>query len=537
MRVHRRFVRWFGGLAALMIAAPLLGLSTSPAGAAPPGGRPVGHPVEPTGDKSSQVTSVQVSGTQPFGPFTTGMWERIWGTISGVIGPGDGVVGFSSLPTDSHGLYHYTSQFEVIIPDSPGVSSNMIVDIENRGNPTTVVELNELGLLSGSPATVSYPPQLGTGFMQDHGLSYGRVQWQTGIVPDVPATVQGLGLVIIRDFGRLFAGPRFAGLRASAHLPSFEHTILFGGSQSAWFANTFLAEGYNRDPQTGGRVFDGVFELDGAGNWLAINRLAEQAGVPQVPYVSPNGVPLSYGQLLPDPASTPRQLVDVVKLTDYYRLRASVSLQGPIPPTVHRYDMEAAHAAAFSVPPALLFNPPPSGLGCNSGHQIQLNPIDTRKYEDTLMLDLVAGLGSPGRGRQSDRRLPRSAIFLQAPAPPGSNFFNDLPGHQLTVPAENRNGIPVGGVAMPDEILPLGQPSPPALPHVGTLSITDGCGNFGGWVSYTTSQLASRYGSLSNYERAARVVLNILAAHHLVLRSDIGSIVNELAAQFQAAPQ
>jgi hypothetical protein len=153
------------------------------------------------------------------------------------------------------------------------------------------------------------------------------------------------------------------------------------------------------------------------------------------------------------------------------------------------------------------------------------------------MLDLVAALSSPGRGRQSNQLLPRSAIFRQAPAPPSSNFFNALPGYNLTVPAENRNGIPIGGVAMPDEVLPLGQPSPPALSHVGTLSITDGCGNFGGWMPYTASQLAARYGSLSNYELAARVVLNILAAHRLILRSDIGSIVAELGAQYAAAPQ
>ena len=534
MGFRRRLVHRVSCLASLGLALPLLALTGSPASAAPGSVSPVAmHPTGATGAITSHVTAVQVSGTQQLGPFTTGMWERIWGTISGVVSPDDGVVGFDRLPTDAQGLYHYTSQFEVIIPDSREVSSTMVVDIENRGNPTTVVELNELGLLNGTPATITYPAGLGTGFMQDHGLSYGRVQWQTGIAPDVPATAQGLGLVIMRDFGRLFTDSGSARLRVSAGIPSFPRTILFGGSQSAWFANTFLAEGYNRDPRTGGRVFDGVFELDGAGNWLAINRLADQAGVPETPYVAPNGVPRLMNSCSRIRVACRCQIVDVVKLTDYYRLRASVSLQEPIPPTVHRYDVEAAHAASYSVPASVVFET----LGCNFGTPVPLNPIDTRPDEGTLMLDLVADLITPDRPGHGDQVLPRSAIFRQTAAPPGSDYFNALPGHQLTVPAENQAGIPIGGVALPDEVLPLGQPSPPALPHVGTLSIADGCGNFGGWVPYTAAQLASRYRTLANYEHLARAVLDRLAARRIILRSEISGVVAELAAEYQSAPQ
>ena len=176
-------------------------------------------------------------------------------------------------------------------------------------------------------------------------------------------------------------------------------------------------------------------------------------------------------------------------------------------------------------------------LGCNSGTPAPLNPIDTRPYEGTLMLDLVADLSKPDRSPHGNQALPRSAISRQAAAPPGSDYFNALPAQQLTVPAENQGGIPVGGVALPDEVLRLGQPSPPALPHVGTLSIADGCGNFSGWVPYTSAQLSSRYGNLANYEGLARAVLDRLAARRFILRSEISSIVAELAAEYQAAPQ
>ena len=37
--------------------------------------------------------------------------------------------------------------------------------------------------------------------------------------------------------------------------------------------NTFVAEGFNVDPVSGKRVFDGAIAIDGVGNWLAINQV------------------------------------------------------------------------------------------------------------------------------------------------------------------------------------------------------------------------------------------------------------------------
>ena len=65
--------------------------------------------------------------------------------------------------------------------------------------------------------------------------------------------------MILRDFGRW--------LRAR-----FRVLVLAGASQSAWCVNTFVAEGFNVDPESGAGVYDGAFAYLSGGNWLAINR-------------------------------------------------------------------------------------------------------------------------------------------------------------------------------------------------------------------------------------------------------------------------
>lgn len=59
--------------------------------------------------------------------------------------------------------------------------------------------------------------------------------------------------------------------------------------------------------------------------------------------------------------------------------------------------------------------------------------------------------------------------------------------------------MPVGGVAFPDAVLPLGRPVPVALTPVGTSSIRDVCGNWGGWEPFTAAELAALYGTVEEY--------------------------------------
>src|SRR5690242_373283 len=96
--------------------------------------------------------------------------------------------------------------------------------------------------------------------------SWARVQWQgpnaaTVVNATIPLTAQGVGEVIVRDFGLMLRGIGSVG--KAAGLPSFDRALLVGVSQSAWFVNTFVAEGFNVPPRGHGlhgrpiKVFEG----------------------------------------------------------------------------------------------------------------------------------------------------------------------------------------------------------------------------------------------------------------------------------------
>ncbi len=66
-------------------------------------------------------------------------------------------------------------------------------------------------------------------------------------------------------------------------MPIFRHRILAGVSQAAWFVNSFIAEGFNADPETGRGVYQGAFTRNGNGVVLAINGFAADRAVPLCP--------------------------------------------------------------------------------------------------------------------------------------------------------------------------------------------------------------------------------------------------------------
>ncbi len=179
------------------------------------------------------------------------------------------MVGLDRLPSP----YEYESEFEVLRPVDREQRSVVLVDAENRGGPSMLGLVTGVPLRGSPPSAVKYPVGMGDGCLFDTGLAYARVQWQTEHSASVPADGQGIGLVIVRDFGRQLAG-------------EFGRRMLAGASQSAWFVNTLIAEGFNVDPDDGSGVYSGALSYLSAGNWLALNRLADD-GAPQYPYVRP----------------------------------------------------------------------------------------------------------------------------------------------------------------------------------------------------------------------------------------------------------
>ncbi|HEX5403802.1 MAG TPA: alpha/beta hydrolase domain-containing protein [Pseudonocardiaceae bacterium] len=499
----------------------------------------------------SRITSVTVSSTQPVGTFHGAAYVRLVGTVTGVVDPHERIVGLADLPKDSAGAYDYSAQFELITaahgqPRSDGI----LVEAENRGNPFLLDSLqNFAGLLSGAPNVIQYPAGLGNGFLQDDGLSWARVQWQgpNGTNPPVNATVpanaQGVGEVILRDFGLLLRGAD-GHVGAAAGLPSFDKLLLGSDSQSAWFTDAFIAEGFNANPSSGPkRVFDGAYTQDGDGNWLGINQINQARGfTTQTSYVEQNGLPLTPAQLLHSPSTDPF-LVDVTAYTDFYRVRASVFNTARTPGNLREYNIPAAHVPSIAVPAGITVNQ----LGCaiNGTPIPALNPVDSRPFARDAIMGLARQVGVRGL-RGFAPALPPSTRFVLRNGPaapdldrgdPALPLFNFLPGVGLRVPVVDADNQPLGGVTFPDVRLSLGAPGPVAVPPVATRSIADTCGNFGGWQPFTAARLTTRYGSADRYVAAYNRLLTPLIARGYVLPADRAGILAYVRGVYDSAPQ
>jgi hypothetical protein len=460
----------------------------------------------------SRISGVSVAGSQPAGTFGAVPYTRTWGTITGFVAPGENVQGLGALPHDPDGTYEYKAEFEIMAPAKPGLNSVIVIEAENRGSPNFLNSLHGIAA-TGPPSAATYEPGFGNGFLFEHATSYARVQWQTGIAAGVPKQAEGVGEVIIRDFGRLLAGrtkieanPRFD--------PGTYHTLILGGiSLSGFFVNTFIAEGFNADPLDGKAVFDGAIAVDGTGNWLALNQLAAANGSDEFPYVVPNGKPLDAAALLTRPQSDP-YYIDIANYTDFYRLRASLTDRVTPSERMRRYDWPGPHAAA----PIDQSSASARASRCNGGMLVDLNPISYAPYLRAVMFELERALGV--ESARSAPPLPPTVVFKLGPAPASAANFNPLPGVKLEVPLTDADDQPVGGVRFPEADHPIGRPMPVSLPPVVTTSINDTCGNLGQWQQFTAAQLTERYGNQSNYLSLYAASLDKLIPEGYLLASD-----------------
>jgi hypothetical protein len=451
----------------------------------------------------SGVTRVDVRDVEHLGKFGAFTYERVRGTVHGAVGGDEDVVGLDRLAPP----YAYESEFEVLRPVDTDGRATALVDAENRGGPSMLGLVAGVQLRGQPPSEASYPAGMGPGCMFDTGISYARVQWQTKHCASVPDDAQGIGLVIVRDFGRWLAG-------------DFERLVIGGASQSAWFVNTLIAEGFNVDPDDGSGVYDAALSNLSAGNWLALNRLADD-GAPQYPYVRPARPPLTAPELLSRPESDPF-FVDITSYTEYYRLRGSVFASSPLPARARHYDVPAPHGPGNPQWASMVF----ASMGCNGGVEIGLNPIQSGPYIRALFTTLVA----------EPEQLPSSTWFELGPAPEASEHFHALPGTELHVPRVDGDAQPIGGLRLPDVELPTGRAIPPALSPCGASSIDDGCGNFGGWQPFTADELARRYGGLDDYLLRFGEIADGLMAQGFLLERDRDTVLRAGREQFTNAP-
>lgn len=510
---------------AALLAAPFF---VAMPGAASPGKNPPAAAAE--SQQLSRITSVSITGTQPTGTFGGVAYQRVWGTVSGVVAPRDTIEGFDQLPHDADGNYDYQSEFEIIAPEKVGTNSAIFVEVENRGRPVFYDELQEVAV-AGPPSATPNGGDPGNGFLFERGTSYARVQWQTGIAASVPAQAEGVGEVIIRDFGRMLAGRTQLAAKPPAEFGPYRTVILGGISLSGFFIDTYLAEGFNADPSDGGVVYQGAIAVDGTGNWIAINELAAEAGVKEFPYVVPDGRPLRASQILGGHVSDP-YYIDIANYTDFYRLRASLTDVDTKNPRMRRYDWPSAHAPA----PIDQSGGSARGSRCNGGVPVDLNPIPHSAYLRAVTLELEHELEVPS-ARQV-HKLPPTTLFTLDPDPALSRMpnFNPLTGVRLFLPLVDENAQPIGGVRFPDVEHPVGRPVPVSVAPVATTSIDATCGNLGGWQQFSAEELAKRYGSQANYVKLYAESLDSLIAQGFVLASDREEMLKIAAALYARRP-
>jgi hypothetical protein len=357
------------------------------------------------------------------------------------------------------------------------------------------------------------------------------VQWQTGIAASVPMQAEGVGEVIIRDFGRMLAGHTQLAAKPPVEFGPYRTVILGGISLSGFFIDTYLAEGFNADPSDGGVVYQGAIAVDGTGNWIAINELAAEAGVKELPYVVPDGKPLRASQILGGHVSDPFY-IDIANYTDFYRLRASLTDVDPKNPRMRRYDWPSAHAPA----PIDQSAGSARATRCNGGVLADLNPIPHNAYLRAVTLELEHELDVPS-ARQVPK-LPPTTLFTLDPDPALSRMpnFNPLTGVRLFLPLIDENAQPIGGVRFPDVEHPVGRPVPVSLPPVTTSSIDATCGNLGGWQQFSAEELAKRYGNQVNYVKLYAESLDRLISQGFVLASDREEMLKIAAALYARHP-
>jgi hypothetical protein len=479
---------------------------------------------DPTPGPSSGITAIDLKGTQAVGVFDGIAYDRAWGVVHGVVVPNEQVVGLDAQPKSGDRTYAYTAEFEVIAPVAASNDDVVFVEAENRGSPL-LIDLLDRMIVSGKPSTAVYPQGLGDGFLFDHHIAYARVQWQTGIAAGVPDQAQGVGEVITRDFGRFLTGER-GGLSDPAStqaIGAFRTRILAGVSQSAWFVNAFIAEGFNTDPTTGHAVFGGALAIDGAGNWMTINQLASQHKLAQYPYLNEQARPLTPDQLLTRPGSDPFY-IDAANYNDFYRVRASLSRNRGFPANMRRYDWPSPHAPGSKA----LFS-----RGCNGGKVVPLDTISYAPYARALVVELAARID--GSSRFSSPPLPPNTLFALGPPPADTTHFNPLPGEDVKVPAVGPKGQPIGGVRFPEVDVPIGDPLLP-LPHVGLESIRDTCGNALEWAPYSAEKLNQLYGSEAVYAEKYSAAVDRLVAAGYILAADKPEMAATAKRLYHSAP-
>jgi len=217
----------------------------------------------------STITSVDVARVRPVGSYAGLTFRFIEGIVHGEVSAEEPVTGLREVAA-GRTTVPYEVSFQIVSPEAESEADAVVVEAPNRGR-TIFPGIIAVPAVAKGPSADPIANAVGDGFLLSHRFSIAAIQWQTGFAASVPQSAQGIGEVVVRDFGRWLGGAFRSG---DVSLPIFHHRILAGVSQAAWFVNSFIAEGFNVDPETGRGVYQGAFTRNGNGVVLAINGFA-----------------------------------------------------------------------------------------------------------------------------------------------------------------------------------------------------------------------------------------------------------------------
>jgi hypothetical protein len=497
----------------------------------------------------ADVTRIEVASQEPFGGLRRGEFVKIELRVSGELSPDAEAAAIPDLlqaQRNARGKVDYATHVTLIAPVKPETGNGtLLVDIPNRSRATVQALFN-------SPRAVPLPlgpSEPGNGFLQEQGFTVATVYWELGKdvrLPQItgadgkPASIEAAALPMVRDVAVFLARGRTdeAGT-ANPVRGRVKRTIGFGYSQSGRFLKSLLLAGDNR---VGGRaVFDGMMILGAASGGILLRTHAggeSQAGaLPTFSDPELRGVveapALSVADLmtaLKNRGEAAPKAIFVNTTIDYFSLRASLGRTGladadvALPPNVRMYDVAGGSHALIQ-----------GKSSCSLPYgRLDWHPV---LRATLLMLDrwLAAGVAPP----------PNELMPLQ-PATAGDPLVLAAPHHlagaMIKVPVRDADGIPIGGIRLPDVEVPLGSHAVQNPPMNFICSLAGGFAEFRKTreereaASDPRPSLAERYKTRADYAARVRAAALALEQRGFLLPADAAVIVDDAyAVQIPAA--
>ena len=492
------------------------------------------------GAAKAEVTRLEIASKQPFGSFRAGDYVIWQGKVHGDLSPQEPIPGLDKVRRNARGRVDYTSRIVLILPNEAGHGNGtLLVDVPNRGKAYAQALYNsprDEPFLSGTF-------EHGIGFLEDRGFTIAEVYWELGQGADLPSFddadgkkryVEGVGFAIMRDTADFLAhAPADAAGTPNPLKGKVNRVIASGKSQTGRFLKTFLLNGFNM--AGGRRVFDGMHVFVSAAGLLPILQIGTGPGSsanegPSLANPEFRGVnedPLTIGEIImrvEARGEVPPKMMLVSAVSDYYAIRASLGRTGasgisdqPLPPNVRMYDIAGSSHVRVSKMPQCT-QPP--------------NRLDWTPVSRALLLKLNAWIAV-------NAEPPASQLMPLEPAgndPTALRAPAHLPKAVIQVPKHDADGNAIGGVRLPDLVVPLGTSGGQNRPQGRT------CALIGSYIAFAATKadreaasdmrpsVAERYRNRDDYVNRIRIAALELIKAGLLLREDAAVITQAAAA-------